>query len=98
MVIAPVVASKAIDSATDNEGLINQAFKLTILIGLALAVGVGLFLIWKLTSIFAGLTETLAPILETASSSLGIIGTAATFVISMSPLGRGFKALGNIFG
>lgn len=98
MVIAPVVASKAIESATDNEGLINQAFKLTVLIALALAVGVGLFLIWKLTSIFAGLTTTLEPILDTVSSTVGIFGTAATFVISMSPLGRGFKALGNLFG
>ena len=86
MVIA-VAADKAIDSASDSDGLINQAFKLTVLIGLALAVGVGLFLIWKLTSIFADLTTAIEPILGGASSTIGFIGTVATFVVSTLPLG-----------
>lgn len=56
--VAPVVAAVAptvIASATDDQGLINQGFKLVMIIGLALSIGIGLFLIYQLT----GLIDTL---------------------------------------
>lgn len=45
----------AAQSATKEDGLVNQAFKLTILIGLALSIGVGLYLIYNLTDILGDL-------------------------------------------
>lgn len=95
--VAAVVTSKAVDSATDNEGLINQAFKLTILIGLALAVGVGIFLIWRLTGVFAGVFD----ILDTGIGIIENIVTAPqlaiTAIITASPIGRAWQGIKTAF-
>lgn len=101
MVIAPIAAAAApvvVQSATDENGLINQAFKLTILIGLALAVGVGVYLIYNLTNAFVGLIDAGTNLLNTVSSTIGFAGTLATAILSATPLGRGFKNLARLFG
>jgi hypothetical protein len=100
MVIAPIAAAAApvvVQSATDENGLINQAFKLTILIGLALAVGVGIFLIWKLTPLFADLITVVTDVTGAISSTIGLAGTIATAIISATPLGRGFTIFKKLF-
>ena len=56
-VLASAVAPTVVASATDKDGLVNQAFKITVLIGLALAIGTGIFLIYSLTSILSGLGD-----------------------------------------
>ena len=88
--VSPVVAAAAapvvVESATKEDGLINQAFKLTILIGLALAVGIGIFLIWRLT----GLLSSAADILEPITTTLTTPGTVLTTIITAFPFGRGY--------
>tara|TARA_B110000305_G_C19228453_1_gene534012 strand:- start:42 stop:320 length:279 start_codon:yes stop_codon:yes gene_type:complete len=77
---APLLAAAApvvIDSATDSNGLVNQAFKITVLIGLALAIFTGIFVIYQLTSLFDNITEL-------GGSAGNILG--AGFAI-ISPLG-----------
>lgn len=97
MVIATAATTAAVNSATSEDGLINQAFKLTILIGLALAVGVGVFLIWKLTTFFAGLVTVVSDVTGAISSTIGIAGTIATAILSATPLGRGLRIFRNLF-
>ena len=96
-VVAAAVAPKVVESATDDQGLINQAFKLTVLIALALAVGVGLFLIWKLTEVFAGVFDILDSGLNNLESLVSVPGLAITAIISATPLGRGWNAVKNLF-
>jgi hypothetical protein len=86
MVIATAATTHVIASATDDEGLINQAFKLTMIIGLALAIGVGVFLIYQLTTFFDGLSFTS---IRTLTGSIiyelpvvGPLATAGTFLLS----------------
>jgi len=77
---APLLAAAApivIDSATDSNGLVNQAFKISVLIGLALAIFTGIFIIYQLTSLF----DNVADIGSTGRNILG-----AGFAI-ISPLG-----------
>lgn len=86
MVIATAATTQVIASATDDEGLVNKAFKLTIIIGLALAIGVGVFLIYQLTTFFDGLSfSTITDIGGSILYELPVIGplaTAGTFVLS----------------
>ena len=92
-----VVAPKVVESASDDQGLINQAFKLTVLIALALAVGVGLFLIWRLTGVFAGVFDILDGGLDTVQTLVSVPGLAITALISATPLGRGYLAVRKFF-
>ena len=86
--VAPIVAAAApavISSATDDRGLINQAFKLVVIIGLALSIGVGIFLIYSLTNVLSGLTSgTQLNLLRTIwnATPLGPITSGITFVFS----------------
>lgn len=94
MVIATAATTQVIASATDDEGLINQAFKLTIIIGLALAIGTGIFLIWQLTSIFSSISDsflglsTLGTIVSNVPGPLGWIATVGTWTISAFGFGN----------
>lgn len=76
MVIATAATTAVVSSAQNEDGLINQGFKLAVLIGLALAIGVGIFLIYTITNVF----EPLIDLLTGGSSILGRI-------ISVTPLG-----------
>lgn len=89
--VAPVVAVAAkpvVESATKSDGLVNQAFKLVVIIALALAVGIGLFLIWKLT----GLLDPLTTFWETSgiSSAVETPTLLSTVLITSLPFGRGY--------
>ena len=85
--IVSAVAPTVIASATDSDGLVNQAFKITVLIALALAVGTGIFLIYQLTNIFSGLTD--------AFGSGGAVGTVLTLLLG--PFGAGLTVLTSSF-
>lgn len=92
MVIATAATTQVIASATDENGLVNQAFKLTIIIGLALAIGAGIFLIWQLTSIFNGIDTSLLTGIGTTLSNvpgpLGWIATIGTWTLSSFGFGN----------
>lgn len=94
MVIATAATTQVIASATDDEGLVNQAFKLTIIIGLALAIGIGIFLIWQLTSIFNGVVDsldsltTIGTLVSNVPGPLGWIATIGTWTLSSFGFGR----------
>jgi len=92
-----VVAPKVVESATDDQGLINQAFKLTVLIGLALAVGVGIFLIWRLTGVFAGVFNIIDSGFNFVETVVSAPALAITALISATPLGRGWNGVRNLF-
>lgn len=101
---APIVAAaaaaagpKVIESATDDQGLINQAFKLTVLIALALAVGVGLFLIWRLTGVFAGVFNIIDSGFDLVETVVSLPGAAFTAIFTALPFGRGIRAFGRFF-
>lgn len=77
--VAPIVAAAApavISSATDDKGLINQAFKLVVIIGLALSIGVGIYLIYSLTDILSSL-----------SSGANLLSTIGSAIFNATPLG-----------
>ena len=92
MVIATAATTQVIASASDDEGLVNQAFKLTIIIGLALAIGVGIFLIWQLTSIFNAIDTSLLTGIGTTLTNVpgpvGWIATIATWTLSSFGFGN----------
>lgn len=46
-----------VQSATKEDGLVNQAFKITILVGLALSLAVGIFLLYKLTGVLGEIAD-----------------------------------------
>jgi hypothetical protein len=96
-IIAAAAGPKVIESATDDQGLINQAFKLTILIALALAVGVGIFLIWRLTGVFAGVFDIIDSGLDLIETVLTVPQLAATVIITATPFGRGLRNFTRLF-
>jgi hypothetical protein len=65
----------AAQSATKEDGLVNQAFKITVLIGLALSIAVGIFLLYKLTTVLQDIGGTV----EGVVSGFGIQGLGSTF-------------------
>lgn len=92
-----VIAPKVVESATDDQGLINQAFKLTVLIGLALAVGVGIFLIWRLTGVFTGVFNIIDSGFDFVETVVSFPGLALTGFLSATPLGRSYFAVKKFF-
>lgn len=94
-VIASAIGSKAVDSATTDGGLVNQAFKLTVLIALALAIGVGIFLIWRLTGVFAGVFSVFEGGIDAIARLVSVPQIAFTALISASPIGRAWGAVVN---
>lgn len=92
MVIATAATTQVIASASDNEGLVNQAFKLTIIIGLALAIGTGIFLIWQLTNIFEavnfGSWASIGTALTNVPGPVGWLATVGTWTLSAFGFGN----------
>ena len=76
MVIATAATTALVSSAQDDESLINKGFKLAVLIGLALAIGIGIFLIYTLSNV-------LQPAVDLVSSGGGTI----TALFNATPLG-----------
>jgi len=65
-------------SATKEDGLVNQAFKITVLVALALSIGVGIFLIWKLTGWLS--------VVGSASFSIWTVAKSIFYTPALSPL------------
>mgnify|MGYP000462878938 CR=1 FL=1 len=86
-----IVGQQVAQSATDETGLINQAFKLTMLIGLALAIATGIFLIMNLTTIFDGLLQTGSNVVSFITTPISTVGAIFTGLISALPFGRGLR-------
>jgi hypothetical protein len=86
-----IVGQQVAQSATDETGLINQAFKLTILIGLALAIATGIFLIMNLTTIFDGLVQAGSDTVAFITTPISTVGAIFTGLISALPFGRGLR-------
>ncbi|MEL0099815.1 MAG: hypothetical protein VW907_09690 [Opitutae bacterium] len=100
MVIAPIAAAAApivVQSATDENGLINQAFKLVVIISLALTVSIGVYLTIKLVPGIIAIQQSAANLLNNVSSSIGFAGTIATAILSATPLGRGLAIFRKAF-
>lgn len=76
LVIATAATTAAVSSAQNEDGLINQGFKLAVLIGLALAIGVGIFLIYTLSNV-------LQPAVDLVTSG----GSIFRAVVNLTPLG-----------
>ena len=103
--VTPVVAAVApavVDSARSNDGIINQAFKLTMLIGLFIIIGIAAFLTYKLVGasgiigdLFNVITGDVAAL--GTDSSLGVFGFAFTAFISTTPFGRGVGVIRRLF-
>lgn len=89
--VAVIAGQKAVESASSESGLINQAFKLTILIGLALAIFATVFLIYNLTDILDGLFDSLSGLGRTLTTPLSVPGAIFTGIISALPFGRGLS-------
>ena len=83
----------AAQSATKEDGLVNQAFKITVLIGLALAIGVGLYLLYNLTNVLGDVgnivTGKTGP-LSGLRTNIELVFAPATFIFN-SIVGRSGK-------
>ena len=98
--VAPIVAAGAavaakpvIESATDDQGLVNQAFKITILIGLALAIGFTLYIIYRLFPTFSFLFDIFNTSLDTVNSISSVGSLALTGILGGTVFGRGLFSL-----
>ncbi len=80
--VAPIAAAAGgllVEKVADEDSIVNTAFKLTVLIGLALAIGVGVFLIYTLTGVFNDLVDVIRPI-ATGGTFLGAVLNGALSV------------------
>lgn len=82
--IAAAAGGVLIEKVSDEDSIVNTAFKLTVLIGLALAVAVGVFLIYTLTGVFNDIVNVLEPIATSGS----FLGTVFTAIITPTIFGR----------
>lgn len=88
--VAPIAAAAGgllVEKVADEDSIVNTAFKLTVLIGLALAIGVGVFLIYTLTGVFNDVVDVLRPI-ATGGTFLGSVLNA---YLSVSVFGQVIK-------
>jgi len=88
--IAAAAGGVLIEKVSDEDSIVNTAFKFTLLIGLAIAIGLGIFLIYKLTSIFDG---TIAAVTDTGSDlflvgGVSPVGVLINGVLSSTLFGR----------
>lgn len=90
--IAAAAGGVLIEKVSDEDSIVNTAFKFTLLIGLALAIGLGIFLILKLTTF---LDDPLGSIL--GSNTFGWVGPVnpsgilVNAFLSTTIFGRVFK-------
>jgi len=94
---APIVAAAGgvlVEKVSDEDSIVNTAFKFTLLIGIFITIGLGLFLIYELTSIFDGLTDTINNLLNPFGFGAGfgesgsIFGLALTALLNPTIFGR----------
>jgi len=87
MVIAATAGTAVVQSATKEDGIVNQAFKITVLIALALAIGVGIFLLYNLTSILNDVGE----------AGKGFLGSVVDTIFFENPLFAPFTFAASAF-
>jgi hypothetical protein len=88
MVIAPIVASAAVQSATEEEGLINKAFKIAMLIGILALAAISIIILSFVIEI-ANIVEAGFNLFTIAASAftilpgpVGLLATGATAILS----------------
>lgn len=88
MVIAPIVASAAVQSATEEEGLINKAFKIAMLIGILALAAISIIILSFVIEI-ANIVEAGFNLFSIATSAftilpgpVGLLATGATALLS----------------
>lgn len=90
---AAVAARPVIESATDDQGLVNQAFKITILIGLALAIGFTVYIAYRLIPALSGLFDVFDAGLDAINTVATVPGLALTGLLGGTVFGRGLFSL-----
>ena len=83
MVIAATAGTAVVQSATKEDGIVNQAFKLTVLIGLGLAIGIGIYLIYNLTGILQDIFTPVTATFKALGPVTDIILAPITFGLSL---------------
>lgn len=90
--IAAAAGGVLIEKVSDEDSIVNTAFKFTLLIGLFIAIGLGLFLIYELTSIFDALSDTINGFLSPLTGGDGeggsIFGLTLTALLTPTIFGR----------
>ena len=88
MVIPPIVASAAVQSATEEEGLINKAFKIAMLIGILALAAISIIILSFVIEI-ANIVEAGFNLFSIATSAftilpgpVGLLATGATALLS----------------
>jgi hypothetical protein len=92
--VAPIVASAGgvlVEKASDEDSIINTAFKFTLLIGLAIAIGLGIFLIYQLTSIFQGFIDIIEPIINGSATGISLLGLGVNVLLNSTIFGQIIK-------
>ena len=92
-IAAAAVAPAVVESARDDQGLVNQAFKITILIGAALALGFTLYILYRLFPAFqvaADLFDRAVNFFDAAATVPGLITTG---ILGGTVFGRGLFTL-----
>ena len=92
-IAAAAVAPVVVESARDDQGLVNQAFKITILIGLALAIGFTLYIIYRLFPTFSFLFDFFNTSIDAVNSVSSVGGLALTGILGGTVFGRGLFSL-----
>jgi len=90
--IAAAAGGVLIEKVADEDSIVNTAFKFTLLIGMFIAIGLGIFLIYELTSIFDALSDRLNNIFSPLTGGDGeggsIFGLALTALLTPTIFGR----------
>ncbi len=92
--VAPIVASAGgvlVEKASDEDSIINTAFKFTLLIGLAIAIGLGIFLIYQLTSIFQGFIDIIEPFTNGSATGISLLGLGVNVLLNSTIFGQIIK-------
>lgn len=90
--IAAAAGGVLIEKVADEDSIVNTAFKFTLLIGMFIAIALGLFLIYQLTSILDGVIESINNLLSPLTGGDGeggsIFGLALTAFLTPTIFGR----------
>jgi len=84
--IAAAAGGVLIEKVSDEDSIVNTAFKFTLLIGMFITIGLGLFLIYELTSIFEALTDSINNLLNVFGFGGGIGESGSIFGLSLTAL------------
>lgn len=90
--IAAAAGGVLIEKVADEDSIVNTAFKFTLLIGMFISIGLGIFLIYELTSIFDAFSDRINDLLSPLTGGDGeggsIFGLALTALLTPTIFGR----------